>query len=62
MRYLVVLFWSLILGQIVAYLGAALTQGMYNFPQAVAGSVLLTVVVCLVGEVSQPNKKAVTNK
>lgn len=57
MRYIVVLFWSLILGQIVAYLGAALTQGMYNFPQAVAGSIFLALMVCLVSELSQPKEK-----
>lgn len=57
MRYIVVLFWSLILGQIVAYLGAALTQGMYNFPQAVLGSIFLAIIVCLVAELSQPKKK-----
>lgn len=57
MRYIVVLVWSLILGQIVAYLGAALTQGNYNFPQALLGSIFLAIIVCLVGEVSQPKQQ-----
>ncbi|QIL46564.1 YjzD family protein [Vagococcus coleopterorum] len=60
MRYAVVLFWSLILGQIIAYLGAQLNHGMYNFPQAVIGSIFLAVIVVLVGEISQPKKKKLT--
>ncbi|WEG74163.1 YjzD family protein [Vagococcus intermedius] len=61
MRHVVVLFWALILGQIVAYLGAALNHGLYNFPQAVMGSILIAIVTILVGEVSQPSKKEVKN-
>ena len=57
MRHLVTFFWSLILGQIIAYLGAALNHGTYSFIQGLLGSVVITVVVVLIGELSQPAKK-----
>lgn len=60
MRHIIVLLWSLILGQIVAYLGAALSHGAYSFQQGLLGSVVITLVVILVGELSKPAKKATT--
>lgn len=59
MRFVVVLLWSLILGQIIAYLGAALSGGAYSFIQGVIGSVVIAIVVVLIGEVSKPAKKSV---
>lgn len=61
MRYIIVLAWSLILGQIVAYLGAALNHGLYNFPQAVMGSIVIALFVIIIGEVSQPSKEQSKN-
>lgn len=61
MRYVIVLAWSLILGQIVAYLGAALNHGLYNFPQAVMGSIVIALFVIIIGEVSQPSNKQSKN-
>ena len=57
MRHIIVLVWALIIGQIVAFLGASLNNAVYSFPQAVMGSVLVALVVILIGEVSQPAKK-----
>ena len=57
MRHIIVFLWSLILGQIVAYLGAALNHGTYSFVQGLLGSVVITLVVILIGELSQPAKK-----
>ena len=31
MRYIVTLFWAVVLGQVVGYIGAALTSGTYDF-------------------------------
>ena len=31
MRYIVTLFWSFVLGQVVGYIGGALTSGGYDF-------------------------------
>ena len=31
MRYIVTLFWSFVLGQVVGYIGGALTKGAYDF-------------------------------
>ncbi|CAM3248179.1 YjzD family protein [Vagococcus sp. PNs007] len=60
MRYAIVLLWSLILGQVVAFLGSTLSHTLYSFEQGLMGSVLLAVVVCLVAVVSKPTTKQAT--
>lgn len=57
MKYLVVLFWSLLMGQMVAYLGAALSHTGYSPLAAFIGSLVLSVVVFILGKIAPPNKK-----
>ena len=57
MKYLVTLFWTCILGQVVVYLGSALNSGTYDFKAASIISLIVGVVVILIAEVATPKKK-----
>ncbi|MGX7059244.1 YjzD family protein [Vagococcus humatus] len=57
MRATIVLIWSLILGQIISYLGAALNHGAYDFKQALMSSIVIAISVLIIGNLSQPSKK-----
>ncbi len=58
MRYLVTIIWALILGQVVGFLGSALTSSAYNFTLTTIFSLIAGVLVCLLGMVATPSKKA----
>ncbi len=56
MRYLVVLFWAVILGNVASYIGGSLNHGSYN-PSLTTGIVLVTgIIIMLIGQVAQPSK------
>lgn len=57
MNKLIVLLWTLILGQVVGYIGGALTSGTYNFVQVAIVSVIVAVLVMIIGEVALPKKQ-----
>ncbi|HLQ39459.1 MAG TPA: YjzD family protein [Tetragenococcus sp.] len=57
MRYLVTIIWSLFLGQVVGFLGSALTKTNYNFVLTTICSVIVAVIVILIGQISTPNPK-----
>ncbi|EOL41861.1 hypothetical protein RV11_GL001524 [Enterococcus phoeniculicola] len=57
MRYIVTLFWAFILGQVVSYIGSALTHGTYNFVLTTIVSLITGVLIILVGMVAQPAKE-----
>ncbi|MGX7023535.1 YjzD family protein [Vagococcus hydrophili] len=62
MSKLIVLFWTFILGQVVGYIGGALTQGTYNFVQVTIVSLIVGVIIMLIGEVALPKKEKTTAK
>lgn len=55
-RYIVTLLWAFVLGQVVGYLGSALSGGQYNFLVTTEMSLLLGVIVILIANVSSPKK------
>lgn len=57
MRYIVVLFWTLILGQIVGFLGAKLTSSNYSFMGTVFASIIIGIIVVLMSTITEPKKK-----
>lgn len=57
MRYLVTIIWSLILGQVVGFLGSALTSTDYDFTLTLICSLIVAVIVMAVGTIAYPNKK-----
>ncbi|AYW44595.1 YjzD family protein [Tetragenococcus koreensis] len=57
MRYLITIIWSLILGQVVGFLGSALTSTDYDFTLTLICSLIVAVIVMAVGTIAYPNKK-----
>ncbi|OJG19414.1 hypothetical protein RU97_GL000985 [Enterococcus canis] len=53
------MFWALLLGQVVGYIGGALTQGTYDFTMTTIISFVAGIVIILIGELSQPKKESV---
>ena len=49
MRYLVTLFWTFVLGQVVGYLGSSLAGATYDFQLTSIISLVTGVVIILVG-------------
>ena len=45
MRYIVTLFWAVILGQVVGYIGGALSSSPYDFT--------MTTIISLVAEIDR---------
>ncbi|MFW7402313.1 YjzD family protein [Vagococcus fluvialis] len=62
MSKLIVLLWTLILGQVVGYIGLALTNGTYDFVQVLLVSVIVAVFVIVIGEVALPKKTKADQK
>lgn len=56
MRYIVTLFWAVVLGQVVGYIGAALTSGTYDFTLTTIISFIAGVIILLIGAVA-PRKE-----
>lgn len=56
MRYLVVLIWSFLLGQVVGYIGGALTQADYNFMQTTIISLIAGILLIILSFVAVPAK------
>jgi len=57
MRYLITIIWSLILGQVVGFLGSALTSTNYDFTLTTICSVIVGIIVIAIGSIAYPNKK-----
>ncbi len=57
MSKLIVLLWTFILGQVVGYIGGALTQGTYDFVKVTIVSLIVGVIIMLIGEVALPKKE-----
>jgi hypothetical protein len=49
MRYIVVLFWTFLLGQVVGYIGGALAGGSYDFKLTTIISLVTGVIIILIG-------------
>ncbi|MFD2305862.1 YjzD family protein [Enterococcus termitis] len=57
MRYILVLLWSFILGQVVGYIGGALTNGTYDFMLTTIISLICGFVILLIGQFAVPKKE-----
>ncbi|MGX7200438.1 YjzD family protein [Enterococcus nangangensis] len=62
MRYIIVLFWAVLLGQIVGYLGGALNQQAYDPITTTVISLVAGVLVMIIGTVALPDKKKSTDQ
>ncbi|MDN6640235.1 MAG: YjzD family protein [Tetragenococcus sp.] len=57
MRYLITIIWSLILGQVVGFLGSALTSTSYDFTLTTICSFIVAIIVIAIGSITYPDKK-----
>lgn len=53
MKYIVTFFWSLILGQIVYYLGSSLTRAQYDLVGGTILAFVITIVVAVVARIME---------
>ncbi|AIM25181.1 YjzD family protein [Melissococcus plutonius] len=58
MRYIIVLFWSFILGQVACYIGGALSKQSYDFMWSTIISLTAGIIIILIGHFALPKKKA----
>lgn len=56
MRYILVLFWSFALGQVVGYIGGALSNGSYNFMWTSIISLVTGIIILFIGHFALPKK------
>lgn len=56
MRYVMTLFWAILLGQVVGFLGGALTSTPYDFKWTLICSILASLFIILIGKVATPNE------
>ncbi|AUB52256.1 MULTISPECIES: YjzD family protein [Enterococcus] len=57
MRYIVTLFWAVILGQVVGYIGGALSSSPYDFTMTTIISLVAGLIVILISAVATPKKE-----
>ena len=57
MRYIVTLFWSLILGQVVGFIGAKLSSTAYSFIPTVLVSIAVGIIIILIDKAMSPSAK-----
>ncbi|MGX7245757.1 YjzD family protein [Enterococcus quebecensis] len=57
MRYILVLLWSFLLGQVVGYIGGALNGGTYDFMLTTIISLITGVIIILIGQFAVPKKE-----
>ena len=57
MRYIIVLLWSFLLGQVVGYIGGALTSGTYDFTLTTIVSLVTGILIILIGHFALPKKQ-----
>lgn len=57
MRYIVTLFWAVILGQVVGYIGGALSSSPYDFTMTTIISLVAGLIVSLISAVATPKKE-----
>lgn len=57
MRYIVTLFWAVILGQVIGYIGGALSSSPYDFTMTTIISLVAGLIVILISAVATPKKE-----
>lgn len=57
MQYIITLFWSFILGQVVGYIGSSLLQDTYDFKSTAIISLITGVIIILIGTAAKSQKK-----
>ncbi|MBA1434981.1 DUF2929 family protein [Lactobacillus bombi] len=57
MKYLVVIFWTIIYGQVIGFIGSSLVSAAYNPMNALIVSVIFGIILCLLPNVLKADTK-----
>ncbi|WP_125708586.1 YjzD family protein [Companilactobacillus zhongbaensis] len=57
MRYVAVIFWAIVLGQVAGFIGGALNQQTYNFQMTLIVSIIFAVIFTIIPLMLKDNSK-----
>lgn len=57
MRYVAVIFWAIVLGQVAGFIGGALNQQTYNFQMTLIVSIVFAVIFTIIPLMLKDNSK-----
>ncbi|WP_376890646.1 YjzD family protein [Bombilactobacillus mellis] len=57
LKYLVVLFWTIVYGQVIGFIGSSLVSATYNPMNTLIVSIIFGIILCVLPNIMQPNSK-----
>lgn len=57
LKYLVVLFWTVVYGQVIGFIGSSLVSATYNPMNTLIISIIFGIILCVLPHIMQPNSK-----
>lgn len=57
LKYLVVLFWTIVYGQVIGFIGSSLVSATYNPMNTLIVSIIFGTILCVLPNIMQPNSK-----
>lgn len=57
LKYLVVLFWTVVYGQVIGFIGSSLVSATYNPVNTLIVSIIFGIILCVLPHIMQPNSK-----
>ncbi len=57
LKYLVVLFWTIVYGQVIGFIGSSLVSATYNPMNTLIVSIIFGIILCVLPHIMQPNSK-----
>lgn len=57
LKYLVILFWTVVYGQVIGFIGSSLISAVYNPMNSLIVSIIFGIILCVLPNVMQPNSK-----
>ncbi|AXX64592.1 DUF2929 domain-containing protein [Bombilactobacillus bombi] len=56
-KYLVVIFWTIIYGQVIGFIGSSLISASYSPINALIVSTIFGIILCVLPSILKPNTK-----
>lgn len=57
LKYLVVLFWTIVYGQVIGFIGSSLVSATYSPMNTLIVSIIFGIILCVLPNIMQPNSK-----
>ena len=57
LKYLVVLFWTVVYGQVIGFIGSSLVSATYNTMNTLIVYIFFGIILCVLPHIMQPNSK-----